>query len=269
VKWPRPTLDPDIASTAALVGDPSRAAILSALIDGRALPAGELARRANITAQTASSHLDRLFKGGLLAVELRGRNHYYRLRDSRVAAMLEAIALASRPAIPRTALQHESAAQLRFARTCYGHLAGRLGVATTLALCRKGVLAENEGGFTVTERGEAWWCEFGVRLDELRRARRPLIRHCIDWSERQPHLSGALGDALARRSFELGWFTRIRDSRALRITERGAIALERELGVVVSRLQPSPSSGFLSTRYVYPSKSRPNAATVQVAQRRF
>jgi DNA-binding transcriptional ArsR family regulator len=141
------SLDPDIASAAALIGDASRALILSALADGRALPAGELARIARISPQTASSHLDKLFKGNLVSVEVQGRHHYYRLRDSHVAELLESLSIVARPIAPLTSAQRERAEQLRFARTCYGHLAGRLGVAITQALCTNKYLC-NEGWAT-------------------------------------------------------------------------------------------------------------------------
>src|ERR1043165_3052266 len=127
-------IDPDIASTAALIGDPSRARILAVLADGRALPAGELARVARVTPQTASDQLDKLFRCPLLAVEVQGRHHYYRLRNTHVAELLESLSRVALPAPTLTTAQSDRARTLRFARTCYGHLAGQLGVAVTQAL---------------------------------------------------------------------------------------------------------------------------------------
>ncbi len=178
----RTSSDPDLAALAALIGDSSRAAMMVALMDGRALPAGELARRAGISPQTASSHLDRLFRGKLLAVEVQGRHHYYRLHDERVARLVEAMATIA-PAPPaRTPAQRDAARTLRFARTCYGHLAGALGVALTGVLRDRDYLGEADGAFIVTPAGDRWFRNFGVDLNALRKQRRPLTRRCLDWS---------------------------------------------------------------------------------------
>jgi DNA-binding transcriptional ArsR family regulator len=223
------TLDPDVASAAALIGDSSRALILSALVDGRALPAGELARIARISPQTASSHLDKLFKGNLVSVEVQGRHHYYRLRDSRVAELLESLAIVARPTPPLTSAQRERAEQLRFARTCYGHLAGWLGVEITRALCVNKYLNDEELGYQVSAAGAAWFRGIGIEIGLIKR--QPLTKRCLDWSERRYHLAGALGVALAHRTLELRWIVRARDSRALRLTDRGKAALRSELGL--------------------------------------
>jgi DNA-binding transcriptional ArsR family regulator len=226
------SLDPDIASAAALIGDSSRALILSVLADGRALPAGELARIARISPQTASSHLDKLFKGNLVSVEVQGRHHYYRLRDSDVAELLESLSVVARPTAPLTSVQRERAEQLRFARTCYGHhLAGRLGVATTRALCTNKYLCDEGLGYKVSAAGTAWFRALGIEIGLIKR--QPLTKRCLDWSERRYHLAGALGVALAHRILELHWIVRARDSRALRLTDRGKTALRSELGLEI------------------------------------
>ena len=222
-------VDPDIASVAALIADPSRAAMLSALSDGRALPAGELARAARVSPQTASAHLDKLFRRHLLAVEVQGRHHYYRLRDSRVAELLESLALLAAPAPALLGGQRDGARALRFARSCYGHLAGQLGVELTRALCRMRILREDETAYRVTSSGDARLRSLGIEVGAL--TRRPLTRRCLDWSERRHHLAGALGVALASRMIELGWLSRIRQTRALRITDRGAAAFRAEFGL--------------------------------------
>lgn len=223
--------DPDIASVAALIGDPSRALMLSALTDGRALPAGELARLAHVSPQTGSSHLDKLFKANLLSVEVQGRHHYYRLRNARVADLLEAMSVIARPPEPRTMWQREQARQLRFARTCYGHLAGKLGVAVTEALCAKNSIIEEDAGYQVSETGAAWFLALGIEIAALKR--KPLAKPCLDWSERRHHLAGALGVALCAKISELGWVTRIRDSRALRLNDRGKAALNATLAIAL------------------------------------
>ncbi len=225
----RNATDPDLAAVAALIGDPSRAAIMVALMDGRALPAGELARRAGISPQTASAHLDRLFRGNLLAVEVQGRHHYFRLHDERVARLVEAMAALAPSPLTRTPAQRDAARTLRFARTCYGHLAGAIGVALTGAFRARGYLDEDDGNFIVTAAGGGWFNDFGIDLDRLRQERRPLTRRCLDWSERRHHLAGALGAAVAMRCFDLRWIARVRESRAVRLTDRGRDALRREL----------------------------------------
>lgn len=226
--------DPDLAATAALIGDASRAAILMALSDGRALPAGELARYARISPQTASAHLDRLFKGNLITVEVQGRHHYYRLRGEAVAQLIERLAAIAPPAPVSTAGQWREAQTLRFARTCYGHLAGRLGVALAQSLCNAGFLDDDEAAYRLTDSGDGWLRHLGIEAGALRNdARRPLARRCLDWSERRHHLAGPLGVAITRRFFELNWIARVRQSRAVRLTDSGRAALSAELGLVV------------------------------------
>jgi DNA-binding transcriptional ArsR family regulator len=210
---PETLTDPDIAAAAALIGDRSRAAILAALADGRALPSGELARAAGISPQTASSHLDKLFKAHVLAVQVQGRHHYYRLRDTRIADLLESLAAIARPAPSRTTVQRDEAERLRFARTCYGHLAGRLGVAVARALAAKALLTIDDVGCRLTRDGEEWFRAIGVDVGSLRR---PLARHCLDWSERRHHIAGPLGVALTARMIDLGWLSKVRGGRALR-----------------------------------------------------
>jgi DNA-binding transcriptional ArsR family regulator len=224
-------LDPDIATTAALIADPSRAAMLAALTDGRALPSGELARIAGVSPQTASSHLDKLFKGKLLGVEVQGRHHYYRLRDMRIAELLESLSVIARVPATFTSAQRAAALGLRFARTCYGHLAGRLGVTITQALCARDYIRDEEIGFAITPAGAGWFREFGIALDSIKR--KPLTRRCLDWSERRHHLAGGLGIGLCGRIAELHWTSPVRGSRALRLTERGKAALRAELDVIL------------------------------------
>jgi DNA-binding transcriptional ArsR family regulator len=222
-----PQLDPNVARIATLIGDPSRAAILLALLDGRALPAGELARHASISPQTASAHLDKLFRAHLLSVEIQGRHHYYRLRSPQVAQLLESLSTVVPPA-PAPA-HSDSTKSLRFARICYDHLAGKLGVAVTRALCDHCYIHDGEVGYMVTNSGKAWFASLGVDVEELRASRRPLTRRCLDWSERRPHLAGGLGAALANRLVKLNWITRARTGRIVHLTEKGERALRAQL----------------------------------------
>jgi DNA-binding transcriptional ArsR family regulator len=223
--------EPDIAAAAALFGDPSRAAILTALSDGRALPAGQLAKAAHVSPATTSFHLDKLVAGRLVERETQGRHNYYRLRGAGVARVLEALAVMAPSAEPLTLNQWRGSEQLRFARTCYGHLAGRLGIAVVDALLRKGYLLDDGSAFQVTAAGETWLLQHDIDVAALKR--RPLTRKCIDWSERHHHLAGALGVALTKSLFEAKWLMPVRDSRAVRLTAAGKEGLQRELGVVL------------------------------------
>ncbi len=224
-------MHPDIAAVASLVGDNSRALMLQALGDGRALPAGELASCAGVSAQTVSAHLNKLVRGGLLKLECRGRHRYYSLRDARVAELLESLALFANPPPVRTPAQDRQTRRLHFARTCYQHLAGCAGVSIKRALCDADVLREVESGYEITHEGRHWFGRMGIDLNALRG--RPLARRCLDWSERRPHLAGPLGNALARRLMELQWFVPVREPRILRLTEAGRRGLQKELSLVL------------------------------------
>jgi DNA-binding transcriptional ArsR family regulator len=223
---------PDIAALAALLGDESRALILQALSDGRALPAGELARSAGVSAQTVSTHLKKLVHGRLLKLERQGRHRYYSLHDSRVAELLESLALFAHPRPALTAAQNRQTRRLRFARMCYRHLAGYAGVSLTRAFCSRGVLRELENGYEVTSHGRQWFEQMGIELK--RPQAQALARRCLDWSERRPHVAGPLGNALAQRLIALRWFVPVREPRILRLTEAGRRGLEKELSLVLA-----------------------------------
>jgi DNA-binding transcriptional ArsR family regulator len=196
---------PVIAAVAALLGDPARANMLTALMDGRALTASELAGEAGVGLPTASGHLSKLEAGGLVAVEKQGRHRYFRLSGSDVALVLEGLmGLAARTGAVRTRPGPKEPA-LRVARLCYDHLAGERGVALLDGLRRRGVLAEEEGELAPTPGGRQFLCDFGIDLAPLSGKRRPLCRACLDWSERRHHLAGSLGAALLTRMGDLGW----------------------------------------------------------------
>lgn len=220
--------DVDISPVAALLGDPTRATIVSALHDGRALPAGELARHARVGASTASEHLARLVEGGILAVERTGRHRYFRLAGPEVAHACEALAAIAPPRPVRSLREATVGAALAEARLCYDHLAGELGVAVTRALLDRGALSEDGDCFAAGPAFDVTLERLGV---ELTRSRRPLALRCIDWSERRPHVAGALGAALATRALAAGWVERREGTRAVRVTVEGAAAFESLLGV--------------------------------------
>ena len=225
---------PSIAEVAALVGNPARANILSVLLDGRALTATELAYVAGVSAQTASGHLGKLTEGGLLVVHRQGRYSYFRLASPLIGQMLEGImAVAAQGQTPRYRPRWRGDEALRLARTCYDHLAGRLGVALADALVERGYVVLGQDGGIVTARGEVFFAEFGIDLRQLDHGKRAFCRPCLDWSERRPHLAGVVGAALAKRGFELGWITRLQDTRALAISACGRAGLAETFGIAL------------------------------------
>ena len=218
--------EPDLASVARVIGEPARAAMLAALLGGQPLVAGVLARRAGVSPQTASAHLARLVDSGLVTRRQAGRFRYYALANGDVAALLEAMArVAAAPAGASRAM--------RFARTCYDHLAGRLGVRLTDALHERGLIAGTDG-YGVTPAGEDWLARFGIDVAALRASRRTLVRPCLDWTERRDHVAGAVGAAIADALLERRWVVRFDDTRAVRLTLRGREGLYRTLGLEVS-----------------------------------
>src|SRR5258708_29467308 len=199
-----------IAEIAALVGDPARANMLSALLDGRALTAGEFAYAAGVSPQTPSGHLAKLRGARLRVPRKQGRHRYYRLAPPAVGRMLEGIMAVAADAPPRHSPPGKFDAALRNARTCYDHFAGRLGVGLADALVERGhVVLADEGG-EVTTAGVDFLNEFGLDLAAAQQRRRAFCRPCLDWTERRPHLPGALGAAPAPRRLDLPWLRRLR-----------------------------------------------------------
>ncbi|MFF1902367.1 ArsR/SmtB family transcription factor [Kitasatospora sp. NPDC058218] len=228
-----------LAQLAGLLADPTRAAFCTALLDGRAWTAGELARHAGVAPSTASEHLSRLIAGGLLAEERQGRHRYVRLADPATAALIEdlcAYAAATGPARPRPHNLREStrlSAEAR-ARTCYDHLAGRLGVAVTEAVLARGLVTD-DAGLAVTAQGREWLAGLGVELPARAGSSggRPLVRSCLDWTERRSHLGGVFGAELCRTALDRAWVARIGSGRALRVTPDGDRALRELLGMAL------------------------------------
>jgi DNA-binding transcriptional ArsR family regulator len=221
---------PVIAAVAALLGDPARANMLTALMDGRALTASELAGEAGVGLPTASGHLSKLEAGGLVTVEKQGRHRYFRLSGSDVAAVLEGLmGLADRTGAVRMRPGPKEPA-LRAARLCYDHLAGERGVAMLDGLRRRGVLAEHEGELAPTLAGRTFLCDFGIDLAPLAGKRRPLCRACLDWSERRHHLAGSLGAALLTRMAELSWLKVGDTGRVVAFTPSGEHAFAKAFG---------------------------------------
>jgi DNA-binding transcriptional ArsR family regulator len=220
----------DIAAVAALVGDRARARMLTALMDGRARTAKELAYGAGITPQTASSHLAKLLRAELLAMERQSRHRYFRLAAPSVGHAVEAL-MAVSPTRPRATRPDAPLDGLRLARTCYDHLAGRLGVMVTEAMVRRRFLKPAGRDFLLTAPGERLLGRLGVDVGTTRRERRAFARQCLDWSERRPHLAGSLGAALARRCLDLRWVRHVGEERTLALTPQGLRGLRTWFGV--------------------------------------
>lgn len=216
-----PDASPSIAEIAAVIGHPARANILTALLDGRALTAKELAYAAGVTPPTTSGHLARLTDARLLTAAKQGRHIYFRLASPRVGQMLEGIMAVAIDGPPRHQPRWRGGEQLRTARTCYDHLAGRLGVALAETLVSRSHLVLGEDGGEVTPDGRDFLDKFGIDMQSVVSGKRVFCRPCMDWSERRPHIAGAVGAAIACRCFALGWLRRDRDSRAVHIEPAG------------------------------------------------
>lgn len=228
---------PHLARLAALIADETRAACLLALLDGRAWTAGELARHAGVAASTLSEHLGKLVAGGLLTEERQGRHRYVRLADARVAQLVEDLAAQVSPsaaARPRNLRESSAGSAMARGRTCYDHLAGRLGIAVTDALTSRGLLRQDTG-FALTDAGLRWFDAAKIALN--RKGRRPLARACLDWTERRPHLAGVAGAALCRHALDTGWCVRIGSERAVKVTAAGEQALAELLGIESATLR--------------------------------
>jgi len=222
---------PYIAEAAALIGDPSRATMLSAMMDGRALTATELAYASGITPQTASGHLARLSDAKLIVVEKQGRHRYYRLANEHVAQVLESLAVLAVHGAPRHRPTGPRDDAMKLARTCYDHLAGRLGVALTRSLVERGMLNEATDTFEITQSGRTDLAAFGLDLDAIENSRRAHASRCLDWSERTPHLGGALGAALLGEIETRKWISRKKGSRAVSVTPLGTQQLKKTFGI--------------------------------------
>ncbi|KAF6582799.1 MULTISPECIES: ArsR/SmtB family transcription factor [Paenibacillus] len=211
----------NVAMIASLVSEPSRAAILTALLDGRFHTASELAHMAGIKPQTASFHLAKMTEAQVITVEKQGRHRYYGIQDPEVAQVMESL-LSIAPPVPIKSFKQASENEaIRLARTCYDHVAGHLGVQLMSFFMQKGILSEDQDGLHITQQGEIFFADFQINLKNTRQKRRSFSHKCLDWSERRHHLAGALGSALLDRLFELHWVEHLPTTRAIRITAEG------------------------------------------------
>jgi DNA-binding transcriptional ArsR family regulator len=225
---------PIIAEIAALVGDPARATMLSSLLDGRALTAGELALAAHITPQTASTHLAKLTEAGLLSVIRHGRHRSFQLASPTVVDMIDGIVAVALLKRPRYRPLSGEARALGAARICYDHLAGRLSVDLADSFVAREYLVLHDEAAEITTAGARFFAGFGIELPGLRSTRRHVGRLCLDWTERRPHIAGALGAAITRRFFDLGWMERMKHSQAVIVTPPGRRGFLKTFGIDAS-----------------------------------
>ena len=231
----------NLVEVAALVGDTARATILGALMGGQALTGGELAFLARISRPTASEHLAKLVAARLIAVTRKRRYCYYRIASPLVAQMLESMKVVAAIEVPpRYTPRSADDEALRFARTCYDHLAGRLGVAIADALVSRGCVILTEQGGEVTDSGSRFLSAFGLDLTSA--GKQIFCRPCLDWSERRYHVAGLVGAQMWRRCEELGWLVRGRDTRAVRVTLAGGTGLHEAFGLDLGQLERTAPS---------------------------
>ncbi|WP_444920337.1 ArsR/SmtB family transcription factor [Microbulbifer sp. CnH-101-G] len=214
-------MEPDISLVAGLIGDKTRSRMLMALMSGKALTATELACEADISAQTASTHLSKLTEGGLLLVRKQGRHKYFQLRDHQVAEILEKLLNISSTLAQRSVDTGPANPDLRKARICYDHLAGSLGVALYDSLMAEGVIIEESQSAELTETGRGFFSNLGVDIEGLKNARLPLCKSCLDWSERRNHLAGSLGQWILEDALSKNWARRRLDSRVIDFSNVG------------------------------------------------
>ncbi|EJR64315.1 hypothetical protein IIO_01931 [Bacillus cereus VD115] len=222
---------PNISYVAKLIAEPTRTIILDCLMNNQALPASELAYMAKVSHPTISSHLSKLVEGNLLTVEQHGRHRYYRLANQEVAVVLEKLGTIAPTVQVRSLKQSGQLKQVRYARTCYDHLAGKLGVEIAEKLLVREFITLKDGEYIVTEQGKGWFLNFGINIEKAETKRRVFAKPCLDWSERRYHISGWLGSEIAKLFFEQGWITKTDKSRAVHLTKKGVKLLENQLDI--------------------------------------
>ncbi len=224
-------MQPDISIIANLIGDPTRASMLTALMGGKALTATELALEADITAPTASSHLNKLVAGELLVVRKQGRHKYFQLQGFEIAELLESLLNISSKAQQKRVTTGPSDPRLRQSRVCYDHLAGELGVSLYEALTQQGYIINNQSETIFTASGREFFSTLGVDFDQFKGNKRPLCKSCLDWSERKNHLAGIIGQWILNDIYQQGFAQKDLDSRAIEFTDKGLKMFNKKYGV--------------------------------------
>jgi DNA-binding transcriptional ArsR family regulator len=224
-------MNPDISKIASLLSDPTRSSILLRLMDGTIHPVSELALAAKVKPQTASFHLHKMLDADLVGVEKHGRHRYYKLKNGDAARIIEQLLTISPGTPVKSFKESREKAAVHFARTCYDHLAGYVGVQITNSLVQQEFLKKMDKDFKVTASGSQFLKDFGINEADLSQKRRKFASCCLDWTERQHHIAGALGNALLERMLELEWFSRMPQTRALTVTPKGRLELEKRLSI--------------------------------------
>ncbi|MRX67826.1 transcriptional regulator, ArsR family [Flavobacterium resistens] len=226
-------MEDQFIKTASLIGDPTRASILWTLMDGRAFTATELAVSVNTSPQNISMHLGKLLDANLLCVEKQGRHKYYRFSNKEVAYALEAMAsLVPKPEI-LSKNKPEKYPPIKFCRTCYDHLAGKIGVALTDSLLEQNIIKENNNAFEISIEGKKWFSDFGINLEEAQKQKRIFLKPCLDWSERRNHIAGSVGTLLFNKMKNEDWLRKTENSRAIIVTAKGEKELLKYFKIVV------------------------------------
>lgn len=218
-------------SIAGLIAEPVRATMLWHLLDGRAYTAGELAIAADVSPQSASNHLSKLVQKGLLSIEKQGRHRYYKLARPEVAYVIESIANLLPQSISTPSSPYIKPTGVRYARTCYDHLAGKVGVLVTKSLIEQGLLTNEEKHYSLTMKGMDWFEALGIDIENLKRCKRSFAHRCLDWSEREHHLAGALGASLLNTMLDRDWMRRKKNSREIIITHAGREHIQKLLNL--------------------------------------
>lgn len=227
-------MEDQFIKAATLIGDPTRAAIMWTLLDGRAFTATELSVAVNTSPQNMSMHLAKLLDADLLSVEKQGRHKYYRFSNKEVAYVVEAMAnLIPKPEI-QSKKETEKYPPIKYCRTCYDHLAGEIGVALADSLLRQKIIIESKNTFEISSEGEKWFSDFGINIKEAQKQKRIFLKSCLDWSERRNHIAGSIGSLLFNKMINDDWLRRTKDSRAIIITGKGEKELLRYFKIVVS-----------------------------------
>ncbi|MCM0668561.1 ArsR/SmtB family transcription factor [Flavobacterium tyrosinilyticum] len=224
-------MEDQFIKTASLIGDPTRASILWTLMDGRAFTATELAVSVNTSPQNISMHLGKLLDADLLCVEKQGRHKYYRFSNKEVAYALEAMAsLVPKPVV---ASKNKTYPPIKFCRTCYDHLAGKIGVALTDSLLEQKIIVNQNNTFEISSDGEKWFSDFGINLEEAQKQKRIFLKPCLDWSERRNHIAGSIGTLLFNKMLKEDWLRKTENSRAITVTGKGEKELLKYFKIVV------------------------------------
>ncbi|MGO4772383.1 ArsR/SmtB family transcription factor [Flavobacterium sp. W22_SRS_FK3] len=226
-------MEDQFVKTTSLIGDPTRASILWTLLDGRAFTATELAIAVQTSPQSLSMHLAKLLAADLLSVEKQGRHKYYKFSNKEVAYAVEEIA----NLIPKDKIsaikKTENYPPIQFCRTCYDHLAGKIGVALTDSLLEQKIIVEKNNAFEISAVGEKWFSDFGINLEGAQKQKRIFLKPCLDWSERRNHMAGSVGALLLNKMIKEDWLRKTTNSRVITITGKGEKELLKYFQIII------------------------------------